>query len=111
MDRLSDLPPDFIDDADVGGPPIDLGPPEPGPGRPLGYDTDPTTGPWFPLSMLVFAATATLTVLSIRLGHTGGPATAWALIGGFVVLFTGYLAVGAWWFGSWRRTPARSLQP
>ncbi len=100
---------DFDRWEDVPLEPIDLEPPElepperePQPERPLGYDGDSSTGPWFGLSMGVFAAWTALTLLTLTAGREGGPVLAWTLIAGFTLLFVGFLATGAVWFGTFR---------
>ncbi len=97
MERDFGLPPDFVDDS-----PPEPEPPEPLPERPVGFDAEPETGPWFALSMAVFIAWTALTLLTMSAGRQGGEALAWALIGGFTTLFVTFLAAGAAWFASWR---------
>jgi hypothetical protein len=100
MERDFGLPPDFVEEI-----PLDPAtPPEPEPRRerPLGFDADPETGPWFALSMLVSVGWTALTILTLSAGREGGAAVAWALIAGFAALFVGFLAAGAAWFGQYR---------
>jgi hypothetical protein len=101
-------------DPELPEPPVDvhLPPPPPtppeepprrgGPARGPG-PSDPATGPWFTLSMAVYVAFTGLVTASVLVGGSGGEAAAYAISLGLLVLYVGFLIVGASWFHHWRR--------